>query len=558
MHRTEPWAKDDLVLDALPAVSLAQFIAFAESVPTALALFDLRGTLVVANSALLRLYGERRYVGGLTYPAAFRTPPAAEVWVRTLGSSEQEPEPEEQLFTDFRNREIPVLASCRRARIDGEDMVVVSVVEISRQRAAHRHMFRLAYYDPVARLHNRAGFQRELGLRLAAGASRRIAIAQIDIDRFRSLVGALAEGESERILRSVADRLRASVPDSAVIARTGEDEFAILFEHVDSEEHASRIARELLELFRTPWRVGATVLALSACVGVAIAAHGDVGGCLRDAAFAVKAAKERGGASFAVFDAAMRRRAESILQAALDIGPAMDRGEFAVMLQPIVRLHDRQTVGHEALMRWHHPVRGLIPPGDFIPVAEQTGAIRAIDRYAFDQVVDLLASAAVDGYINVNVSARSLLDPDWIDAAIEVWRRAGGGPGGLRMEITETALLTDAGVVRTHLQRLVDAGIPVVLDDFGTGYSSLSHISSFPISGLKIDRSFVSRLNDAERDARIVRGIVALGNDLGLSVTAEGVESEAQCDSLMSLGCPLGQGLLFGVPSPISPAQAKP
>jgi predicted signal transduction protein with EAL and GGDEF domain len=343
------------------------------------------------------------------------------------------------------------------------------------------------------------------------------------------------------------------------VARLSGDEFAVLLGEVDGAADASRGATWVIEALRRPVMVGDRALQTSASIGIAVGDRGyaDTDAVLLDADLALYRAKERGRNRHVVFDDELQRAARDSLALERQIGEGLERDEFRPWFEPMVRLDDGEVIGHEALLRWHHPRRGVLLPGQFLQVAEDSGRLDAIDWRVFAHACKAAAALPGDGFVSVNLAARMFRDGDLVQRLVALAQDADLPPGRLRVEIGEGALLHDQRDVADTLHRLGEAGIQAVLDDFGTGQSSLPVVHRFPLRMIKIDRSLVALLdgNGDEHGARghaVVAAIIALARTLGLEVLAVGVENEAQRKALLAMGCHYGQGFLFGRARPAS------
>ena len=438
--------------------------------------------------------------------------------------------------------------------------IVVSGTDLRSQRVAERKLWRQAYFDSLTRLPNRAGFKQQLSLRMVGDFQQHdefLAVVVMDVTRFRAINDVLGHDGGDALLQSLAFRLKARFQD-AVIGNLSAGEFAVLFTDVRDECAALDAGQRVLELFSEAFLIHGQRIVLDVRIGVALVASrsDDPESVLRDADSALFEAKESGSHAVQVFDCSMRLASEVRLRMDSELRIALVRKEFYLALQPIVRLKDASLVGFEALLRWTHSRDGEQLPSQFIAHAERSGIMPALDAWAIRAALEWLESTPGPLICNVNASAYSLMDPQWLNKAIGFLHTHTRVAGRLRLEITETALLGDAQAAANALDRLIAAGTQIVLDDFGTGYSSLVHLQRFPISGIKVDRSFVARLDSSVRDQKIVAAMMRLAADLGLSVTAEGVETQAQRTCLLEHGCEFAQGYLFGRPVPAAAAVA--
>jgi len=328
----------------------------------------------------------------------------------------------------------------------------------------------------------------------------------------------------------------------------------VLCEDVDREQDSIAVAERVLAAFTRPFLLAGRELFATASIGVAVSQERDTAErLLRDADVAMYRAKERGGARYEVFDAAMRRRSLERMQTENELRRALGRDELRLHYQPVVSLKDRTVTGAEALIRWEHPERGLLSPAAFIPVAEESSLIVAVGEWVLRAACHQLAGwrdlLPADFTLSVNVSARQFADPGLLVETVRTaLQDAGADPSRLSLELTEGVLMQQEGAHDTLLG-LKGLGVRVVLDDFGTGYSSLSYLSRFPLDGLKVDRSFVARMQEGSPEHAIVAAVGTMAGAMNLSVVAEGIESDAQRTALHHLGYRLGQGFLFAKPT---------
>jgi diguanylate cyclase (GGDEF)-like protein/PAS domain S-box-containing protein len=423
---------------------------------------------------------------------------------------------------------------------------------------------RRGLHDPLTGLPNRTLVLDRIAHALARAdrGEASVAVLFLDVDNFKVVNDSLGHRAGDNLLCQLAARLSDAVRPADTVGRFGGDEFVVLCEDVVDEPMALRIAGRLARVFSEPFALeGDDVHVASASIGVVLrdGAQDNPEELLRDADAAMYRAKERGRSRVELFDTGMRARAIGRLQTEGDLRRALERDELRVVYQPIVALGDGRIRGFEALVRWEHPERGLLSPAQFIPVAEESGMIVALGRVVLEEACRQSAQwSAVYGPvpIHVNLSARQIADPNLVDSVSHVVRTSGVEPANLVLELTESSLLERVHSPGETLARLTALGISLILDDFGTGYSSLSYLQHFPLSGLKIDRSFVAALGGANGDGAIVDAILRMGRALDLDVVAEGLETADHLDALRRLGCKLGQGYLFSRPVNVAAASA--
>jgi diguanylate cyclase (GGDEF)-like protein len=378
----------------------------------------------------------------------------------------------------------------------------------------------------------------------------------MDLDRFKVINDSVGHLIGDDLLFQAGSRIRACVKSEDVVARLGGDEFGVLLEGVADAEKACLIAKRIIDDLNAPFRLAAKELFTSTSIGITLAAehyrHPEE--LLRDADSAMYRAKADGRHRFAVFDEGLRQQAVSLLEIENDLRRGLTRHEFVPFYQPVVDIQTGVTIGYEALMRWQHPHRGLLLPGEFLNVAEDTGASETMDWQIFEQVcrqVNTLTDGR-DVFVGINLSARHFRNPDLDQRLLQLLADHGVEPARIRLEITERAMLDNPPEAKRTLQILGDAGIRISLDDFGTGYSSLSYLHQYPVHALKIDQSFVRGLSahgDGGSDA-VIRSILAMAKLLSMQVIAEGVETIAQRDLLATMGCRYAQGFLYSAAQP--------
>lgn len=431
--------------------------------------------------------------------------------------------------------------------------------EIARREQMQQQLHHQVMHDPLTGLPNR-GYLRE---RLDAVLDmiqhephRRCALLYLDVDRFKVINDSLGHLAGDEFLKAIAMRLMAHVREPDMVARLSGDEFAILLEDIEVTATATAIADRVLHAVAAPLRIAGKELEPSVSVGIACgdASYLDADEVIRDADMALYQAKQLGRKRFAVFDEALAKDMVDVLAMESELRKALRQNEFEPHYQPILRLGDGQIVGYEALLRWNHPQRGLLKPIDFVRIAEDSGLIEAIDWRLFELSCRLLAQKGpADSFVTFNVSALHLRHVDFDVRVLKMLERTDLPPTRLIAEVTEGALLDNPESVRAVLDRLRSAGVGAALDDFGTGYSSLSYLHSLPMRMLKIDRAFVHELDKggSSNSTTVVAAILALAHALNIQVIAEGIETQAQYDALLSMGCEMGQGYLLGRPAPI-------
>ncbi|MBL8362509.1 MAG: EAL domain-containing protein [Rubrivivax sp.] len=444
--------------------------------------------------------------------------------------------------------------------------LIFQVHDITSRRRAEGELHHIAYHDSLTDLANRNCFQERL--QVAVEHSRtdrryRFALMVLDLDRFKIVNDTLGHPAGDELLKEVARRLAACVRPPDLVARLGGDEFAILVEQSGDGEAVLRLSQRLQAALEKPVTINGTELCTAASLGVT---YSDMGyrlpdEMLRDADVAMYRAKADGKGRLAIFDISMREQIGQKLQLETDLRRAIGDGQLSLAFQPLYRLDPHRLDGFEALARWTHPQRGVISPGVFIALAEETGCIDSLTAWAVDEAVRQLAAwrAAHQGcgdlVMHVNVSGKDLARAPFVPHVGRVLQRHGLPAGRLVLEITESTLMEHRELAMRSIDALVAQGVKIGIDDFGTGYSSLAYLSTLPFDCLKIDRSFVIGMQKSAKNLEIVRTVISLGRSLGKQVVAEGIETHEQLAQLRTLGATIGQGYLLG--RPLSATQVR-
>jgi diguanylate cyclase (GGDEF)-like protein/PAS domain S-box-containing protein len=434
--------------------------------------------------------------------------------------------------------------------------IVANLHDVTERRRLAATLEFGAYHDALTGLANRRAFLDRLEAALARGRRHDATVAVLfcDLDRFKLVNDSLGHGVGDRLLVALADRLSVALRPEDLVARFGGDEFAILLSEASEPNHAVVAAERVLESLRSPVLLEGRELKMTASIGIAFSQPDDEpGDLLREADLAMYQAKGRGRGGWSLLDTEVERLLLERISLEAELWRAVERQELVALFQPEVDVETGRIVGAEALVRWPHPERGLIMPDDFIPVAEESDLVLSIDRFVLTAACAALVkwrSAGVGESIRMSVN----LSPQWfrelerIGEIAELVAMSGLSPPDVQLEITERVALGEGEETNEALDALRAAGFRIAIDDFGTGYSSLAYLSRFRVDALKLDRSFVARADDSERDAAILRAMVSVGQALGTRLIAEGVERPAQLQLLRSWGCHGAQGFLFSPP----------
>jgi diguanylate cyclase (GGDEF)-like protein len=431
---------------------------------------------------------------------------------------------------------------------------VVAVRDLSRQKAAEREIDRLAMFDSLTGLANRAMFDLRLqkALLLSDESGRGVALLHLSLDRFATVNEALGSRAAEQILVQTARRLTAILRDTDTVARLGSDEFAIIQLMVDQPPDATALAGRIITEIALPFTVDNEPVTLTASVGMALypADGTKPQDLMRNAVLALRQAKLDGRSRWCRFEPDMDRELRTRRGLEQDLRTALKEGQFSLNYQAFFRVESKQLVGYEALLRWDHPERGRIPPTDFIPLAEECGLIVEIGSWVLATACAEATSWDAPVIVAVNLSPAQFLQPGIFATVADVLRQTGLPPERLELEITEGTLMHDTQNAVRILTELKALGVKMAMDDFGTGYSSLSYLRKFPFDKIKIDRSFISDVDEDTEAEAVVHAIITLCRSLKLNVTAEGVETTRQLALLRTHGCTFAQGYLLGRPTP--------
>ena len=440
--------------------------------------------------------------------------------------------------------------------------LILQIQDITERRQAQAGLHHLAFHDSLTGLPNRRRFQEDLSQaldRVRADPQRQFGLMFLDFDRFKLINDSLGHAVGDEFLVAVARRIEHHVRPNDIVARLGGDEFAILAEDLDCERYAVTLADRLLDVLRQPFQIAGTEITTSASIGITFSGMGYATpqDMLRDADTAMYKAKTGGKARYALFDTLLHTEVSHRLRLEGDLRRALADGQLEVAYQPLVELSSGRVTGFEALARWNHPELGAIPPATFIAIAEDAGLIVAVTdfmlRIACTQLKEwqLRDESFAELHMHVNASGNDIAHPGLVARVTAALVEARLEPQHLTLELTENILMERLEAALPKLTELRRLGVNLSVDDFGTGYSSLRHLSSLPVNSLKIDRAFVADLQRGSDEAAVVRAIVMLGNSLGKSIIAEGIETAAQMELLQRMGCNAGQG--YHLSRPLAP-----
>jgi diguanylate cyclase (GGDEF)-like protein/PAS domain S-box-containing protein/excisionase family DNA binding protein len=558
-------ALDNDRLLAAAEASEARYRLLSDATVEALAVHR-DGVILEANRSFGRLFGQE--------PEALAGRPVADL--APPGAPEREPEafsrpsdePHETLAQAADGTVFPVEVVGRTIPYtDGQEARVVSVRDLRERRAMEERLTREVYFDRITGLPNRRSLMDHLASALRVDAddgsvrdepvpTSGVGVIVVDLDRFKTVNETMGHASGDSLLGAVGQRLGYAVRPGDVVARFGADEFAVLVRDVDSVDAVTTVAERINEAMRAPFRVAGREIFATASMGVVLGIRGEADGeaMLRDAEVALHRAKGDEAGRVSVFEPSMIVATRDRVDLEHDLRLALERDEFVLHFQPIVALATGVPMGAEALVRWDHPSRGTVPPADFIPLAEETGLVVPLGRWVIREACRQAATWPAGGgrapIVSVNLSARQFLG-DGLAAEIgRVLDETGLLPQRLELEITESVAMDRSERGLAALQAIREVGVRIALDDFGTGHSSLAYLRDLPLDALKVDRSFVARVDVDPASGSIVSAIVGLAHGIGIDVVAEGIETPAQLAAVRRLGCDRGQGFLLSRPVP--------
>ena len=430
--------------------------------------------------------------------------------------------------------------------------------DISAIKNSQTELARLVHHDPLTDLPNRLLFTDRTEQALAAAQRHQTgcALLMIDLDHFKIINDSLGHNVGDLLLKAVAERLQSVFGKGFTVARLGGDEFAVLVDSCSQTSQAAVLAQQVLEVMKSAFDVDKHQLFVSASVGISVYPSDALNAeqLLRNADSALFKAKSAGREGYALYTEELTAHAQYRIEVASDLRRALEQQELRVYYQPVHDLQTCRLIGVEALVRWEHPLRGLLSPGEFIPIAERTGLIAEIDAWVLEhacwQMVQWQATGVELSFVAVNISSRLFTRPELYTLVSTVLADTGLDPALLELEVTESTVMDNSQVALEQMHRLRALGLRLAIDDFGTGFSSLLRLKRLPVQKLKIDQGFVAGLPGDNDDVAIVRAVIALGQSMGLQVHAEGIEQVEQAQFLLDFNCNLGQGYWFGRPMP--------
>ena len=540
---------------------------FLEAMPVAVGVHDRAGNSCYSNRLARELLGRKTsdlpFSENLTYIAGTQQPYPAEK-LPMLRALRGEASTVDDLELELDQQRIPLEVSGMPIYDTAGEVAyaIVAFQNITERKQAQERLRYGAFHDALTGLPNRAAFMGALEAAIAQSQwnQNQLAVFLLDLDSFKLVNDSLGHEQGDHLLKIVAQRLRNCLGDRAFLARFGGDEFTILLKDLPDLQAATQVADQILNAMAQTIDLNGYEIFLNTSIGIALSSNGEQPeDFLRNADIAMYRAKAEGKSRYSVFDTVMHSQVVQRLHLETDLRLAIERNELQLYYQPILESWTYEIVGFEALLRWKHPTQGFISPADFIPIAEETGLIIPLGRWILSEACHQMQRWKAQFptgslcYMSVNLSGRELLQPNIIDQITQTLAETRLEPHHLKLEVTESSLITNTEVAGDRLKQLSATGIKLSLDDFGTGYSSLSYLHRFPVNHLKVDRSFVNGLCDNEESLKITESIIVLAHSLNMKVIAEGVETQAQLHQLRELNCEYVQGFLF---SPAIPAEA--
>lgn len=523
---------------------------------------DHNGVIVHVNPALVKItgYAPEEVLG--QRPNMFKSGHhGPEFYQAVFESLEKTGEWHGEIWNRRKSGEIYPQWQTIRAVRDNKDQITHYVAvfsDISAIKNTQSELMRLAHHDPLTDLPNRLLFtdRAEQALAYAQRHKSGCALLMIDLDHFKIINDSMGHNVGDLLLKAVGERLTAVFGKGFTVARLGGDEFAVLVENCTQVAQAAGFAQQVLEVMKGAFILETHQLFISASVGISLYPNDALNAeqLLRNADSALFKAKSAGREGYALYTEELTAHAQYRIEVASDLRRALEQQELRVYFQPVHDLTTSRMVGVEALVRWQHPQRGLVAPGEFIPIAERTGLIAEIDAWVLEQACWQMCqwqAAGVDlSFVAVNISSRLFARPELYQLVSTVLADTGLNPALLELEVTESAVMDNSEVALEQMHRLRELGLRLAIDDFGTGFSSLLRLKRLPVQKLKIDQGFVAGLPGDDDDVAIVRAVIALAQSMGMQVHAEGIEYVEQAQFLLDHHCDLGQGYWFGRPVP--------
>jgi diguanylate cyclase (GGDEF)-like protein/PAS domain S-box-containing protein len=555
---TSEYARQKRGQEQLLNVRNEQFEMAVNNMLHGLCMFDSDARLVVCNDRYMEMYGLSReavspgttlrsILGHRTQAGSFASDP--DQYCEDLLATLKRESVSNQLLRTPDGRTISVIH-----RVMPHGGWVATHEDVTERAKVEEQIRHMARHDALTGLSNRTALGDEM--EAALGRVHRggiISVMCLDLDHFKDVNDTLGHPVGDQLLRAVTERLRAVVRTHDTVARMGGDEFVVLQTNLDGMHDAEALAGRLIDSIQCPFDLDGHHIVIGTSVGVALAPRDGTTSeeLLRNADMALYAAKSDGRGTFRLFEPAMDLKLRAHRQLEADLREALANGEFELYYQPQINVATEQIGGCEALLRWNHPTNGLVPPADFIPLAEEIGLIVPIGEWVLREACREAATWPPALKIAVNLSPAQLKSRNLVQSALDALHESGLEPGRLELEITETAWLHNDDVTVRTLHELRDLGIKISMDDFGTGYASLSNLHRFPFDKIKIDRSFVASMAERTDAAAIIKAVVWLGKDLGITTVAEGVETSEQLAHVRAFGCSEVQGFLFSRPLPV-------